>query len=186
MKKCIHCNAETNDNARFCDSCGIKFPEAETVNTETVVTPPVMEPTPENKTAEAEPTTESKAAETTNEEVSQAPPVYTSPVSYGPYMAPRRHGGLMAFSVINICSIIFSVFTLYASVFTLIFGIIAASILSKAKNEPNDEYYKIQRRNALILNVIGLIIAIIGFIAFMGLVAYFIVTNLSGLETTIL
>ena len=92
----------------------------------------------------------------------------------------------MAFSIINICSIIFSVLTLYMSFFSMIFGIIAAVTLSKAKHEQNDEYYKIKKRKALILNLVGLILGILGFIAFIGLVIFIIVTNFQGIGGSVL
>ena len=179
MKKCNHCNAENLDNARFCDSCGIKFEEFEPVIfEEEVIVNDIAEET--NSFSEVQ-----NDEQTANEQPSfiETPP---TPIILSPYLNQRKHGGVMAFSIINICSMLFSVFTLYMSFFSMIFGIIAIVTLNKAKNEPNDDYYKIRKRNALILNIVGLVFGLLGFIAFIGLVVYFIVTNFQGIGNSVL
>ena len=179
MKKCNHCNAENLDNARFCDSCGIKLEEFEPIifEKEVIVNDIAEETNSFNEVQNDE--------QTDNEQPSftETPP---TPIILSPYLNQRKHGGVMAFSVINICSILFSVFTLYMSFFSMIFGIIAIVTLNKAKNEPNDDYYKIRKRNALILNIVGLVLGLLGFIAFIGLVVFIIVTNFQGIGSSVL
>ena len=179
MKKCNHCNAENLDNARFCDSCGIKLEELEPVIfEEEVIVNDIAEET--NSFSEVQ-----NDEQTANEQPSftETPP---TPIILSPYLSQRKHGGVMAFSIINICSMLFSVFTLYMSFFSMIFGIIAIVTLNKAKNEPNDDYYKIRKRNALILNIVGLVLGLLGFIAFIGLVVFIIVTNFQGIGGSVL
>ena len=48
------------------------------------------------------------------------------------------------------------------------FGILALVYLNKAKKEINYEYFLVLKRNAIILNVTGSILFIVGFIAFMS------------------
>ena len=179
MKKCNHCNAENLDNARFCDSCGIKLEELEPVIfEEEVIVNDIAEET--NSFSEVQ-----NDEQTANEQpnFTETPP---TPIIFSPYLNQRKHGGVMAFSIINICSMLFSVFTLYMSFFSMIFGIIAIVTLNKAKNEPNDDYYKIRKRNALILNIVGLVFGLLGFIAFIGLVVFIIVTNFQGIGSSVL
>ena len=179
MKKCNHCNAENLDNARFCDSCGFKLEEFEPVIfEEEVIVNEIAEET--NSFSEVQ-----NDEQTANEQpnFTETPP---TPIILSPYLSQRKHGGVMAFSIINICSMLFSVFTLYMSFFSMIFGIIAIVTLNKAKNEPNDDYYKIRKRNALILNIVGLVLGLLGFIAFIGLVIFIIVTNFQGIGGSVL
>ena len=207
MKKCNHCNAENLDNARFCDSCGIKFEDtkativeeenqvivkeniAEEVMAEEVIVEEDIVKEVEDKnqnnleeTVETPDTDEIKTEDFKEEQKSE--PINTSATTfYMPNTLERKHTGLMAFSIINICSILFSVITLYMSFFSMILGIIAVITLNKAKYEPNDEYYKTQKKNALILNIVGLALGIIGFISFVGIVIYFVIMGLQGLGT---
>ena len=199
MKKCNHCNAENLDNARFCDSCGIKFEDTEATIVEEenqVIVEEVMaeEDTAEEVIAPEEnqnslnKTVETPCAEEINtedfKEEQKSEPINTSATTfYMPNTLERKHTGLMAFSIINVCSILFSVITLYMSFFSMILGIIAVITLNKAKYEPNDEYYKTQKKNALILNIVGLALGIIGFIGFVGIVIYFVIMSLQGLGT---
>lgn len=188
MKKCNHCNADNLDQSRFCESCGIKFEEIfeSKVEEPTVTVEPVIQEVV-NKTSTVENNeTINGEANPPQQPAQNAEPTYSYAPTSIPYFTERKHGGLTAFSIINICSIIFSVITLYASVFTTVFGIIALVTLNKAKNETSDEYYKIHKRNALILNIVGISLAALGFIAFIGLVFYFVVNGLSDFMTTVL
>ena len=194
MKKCNHCNAENLDNARFCDSCGIKFEDTEATIVEEenqVIVEEVMaeEDTAEEVIAPEEnqnnleetvetPDTDEIKTEDFNEEQKSEPINTSATTFYMPNTLERKHTGLMAFSIINICSILFSVITLYMSFFSMILGIIAVITLNKAKYEPNDEYYKTKKKNALILNIVGLALGIIGFIGFVGIVIYFVIMGL--------
>ena len=165
MKICNHCNAENLDTALFCDSCGVKFDvdDLEINEAEEITNEPIdidVEPINSNP----QPTDWRPAFKDLNGVSTR-----------------RSQGGLTAFSILNICSIIFTAFTLYATIFTAIFGIIAIVNLNKAKREPNEEHYKIYKKNALILNIVGLVIGCIGFLCFIGLVAFAIANSLEGL-----
>lgn len=72
------------------------------------------------------------------------------------------------YSIINIISVVFALICSNVSFFTMAFGIIALVYLNKAKKEINYEYFLVLKRNAIILNVTGSILFIVGFIAFMS------------------
>ena len=149
MKHCFNCKMGNNDEAVYCLSCGIKLEETEEVKA-----------TEENSAKVI-------TADINDTIIEEQNKINTN---FDNYNNQRNTGGLTAWSIVNICSIIFAIPTLYASIFTMIFGIIALVTISKAKKEPNFEYYKIYSKNALILNIVATAIAVIGFIGFIGLV----------------
>lgn len=167
MKYCKNCNAEHNDDARFCNSCGIILddvmaPLAETVEAEVIEVEAVTETT-EPEVVIATPQDEAIKIETTF----VTPPVFTE----------RSIGGVLAWSIVNLCLVTFDIvfdITFGATFVSLAFAIIALIFSIKAKASTNDEYYKIRKTNSLILNIAATALTVIGLMAY---VIISIVTN---------
>lgn len=143
MKYCKNCKAKHQDDAVFCDSCGLRFDDI-------VLDDNVLYQT----------------TETSN--LNQ--PIYTPPTPIEqpeqPVLPKRHFGGYTAWSILNICMVLFASFTLTTSICSMVMGIIGLKTTAKAKAENNEEYYAIYKKNVFILNLTASLITLAGIIAY--------------------
>ena len=164
MALCSKCNTETGD-ARFCPSCGT-MQEISQPAPEVTTAQPVIEPTPApvQQPEVVVPT----AAPAAPEVVHSVPPSSGSVPVYAPdmlYTVPMAENGeltgqtgQMVFAIVNIAlGVILCCCGGYSTIVSLVLGIIALIMVSRAKNAMNLSEAQEKMKTAKILNIIGVV-----------------------------
>ena len=149
MALCSKCNTETGD-AKFCPSCGtmqeISQPAPEVTTAQPVVEPaPIPAPQPEVVYSAPEPAVNTATA---------SMPFVEYPATQGP----------MIFSIVNIALGAILCCCGYASLISLIMGIIALVMVNGSKKAASASEAEEKLKTAKIMNIIGVVFLAIGFI----------------------
>ena len=133
-KKCIRCGAELEDNANFCDECGVQ----QTV--EVLQTPPQM----------------GKQAESSQEQVSLPQSTQNIPMPNGQVSAAKKNSGLgivsLLMGVVGVCTL--GVFFI-PEILGLVFGMVAVM------DRSHKSWMAVV---GIVLSVIALVLGILAFI----------------------